>query len=52
MKGRAPAVSRDVLTAEIAALSDASFKDVCERRKTLTLYGNSPCGNIGRTFLI
>jgi Protein of unknown function (DUF2924) len=50
MKRRAPVLSRDALAAEIAALSNASIKDLRQRWKTL--YGKEPSGYIGRSFVI
>jgi hypothetical protein len=50
MKRRAPVLNRDALTAEIAALSKASIKDLRQRWKTL--YGKEPSGHIGRSFVI
>jgi len=50
MKRRAPVLDRDALTAEIAALSKASIKDLRQRWKTL--YGKEPSGHIGRSFVI
>src|SRR5882724_9307999 len=50
MKRRAPVLDRDALTAEIAALSKASIKDLRKRWKTL--YGNEPSGHVGRSFVI
>ena len=50
MKRRAPVLNRDALAAEIAALSNASIKDLRQRLKTL--YGKEPSGYIGRSFVI
>ena len=50
MKRPAPVLDRGALSAEIASLSKASFKDLRERWKTL--YGKEPSGHIGRSFLI
>ena len=50
MKRRAPVLNRDALAAEIAALSNASIKDLRQRWKTL--YGKEPSGHIGRSFVI
>ena len=50
MKRRAPVLNRDALTAEIAALSKASIKDLRQRWKNL--YGKEPSGHIGRSLLI
>ncbi|MDO8430918.1 MAG: DUF2924 domain-containing protein [Candidatus Binatus sp.] len=50
MKRPAPVLDRGALSAEIASLSKASFKDLRERWKTV--YGKEPSGHIGRSFLI
>jgi hypothetical protein len=50
MKRPAPALDRGALSAEIASLSKASFKDLRERWKIL--YGKEPSCYIRRSFLI
>src|SRR5271157_141822 len=49
MKRRAQVLNRDALTAEIAGLSKASTKDLCERWKAM--FGKAPSRDISRSFL-
>jgi hypothetical protein len=49
MKGRAPAIDREALAAEIAGLSKLGIDELRERWKAT--YGRAPSGEIGRSFL-